>query len=131
MTAVASGLQPGISCVTITDDNACVDTACISLLLTDDNLSDLEFNDISIYPNPTSKILFIDLKNLMDKDGLTLTVYDLLGRILESRTIEEEVEKIDLEQVSSGVYLIYIRGEQREFIQRVIKVTKTEQSTTV
>ncbi len=121
MTAVASGLQPGISCVTITDDNACVDTACISLLLTDDNLSDLEFNDISIYPNPTSKILFIDLKNLMDKDGLTLTVYDLLGRILERRTIEEEVEKIDLEQVSSGVYLIYIRGEQREFIQRVIK----------
>ena len=69
-------------------------------------------NEFSVYPNPTSGNLNVLLDTFDDSKGLTLKVYNLIGKQLESHKIEpfsgEKVVNLDLSKFPKGFYMIEI-----------------------
>lgn len=65
------------------------------------NTNDLKQDNITIYPNPTSKILYIDAPYLIDK----VEVYDANGRMVRQLLGQN---KLYVEDLQSGVYFLRI-----------------------
>jgi len=79
--------------------------------------SELESN-ISIYPNPSKKLLHI-----MNNDTLvlkTLQVYDMAGRLIKTYPLKIN-NTIDISNLSKGVYNIVIDSEKGDIKKRLIK----------
>jgi hypothetical protein len=70
--------------------------------------------DISIYPNPVVDKLFIQGLS----DATKISVYDILGKLVLSKTILSEIDVTNLQR---GIYTIKIIDEQKETVQKFIK----------
>ncbi len=70
-----------------------------------------DVNSISIFPNPTSDILNVDLKEHMGKSAF-VAVYDRLGKVMESQRISEitsDVLQLDIQNYVSGTYSVTVK----------------------
>lgn len=79
------------------------------------NFIQAKHNDLSIYPNPTSGLLTIDSK----ENYTAYFIYNLLGRLLKNGEIENK--KINISELSSGVYTLKLVGNKGESIRKIIK----------
>jgi surface protein len=70
-----------------------------------------------VYPNPTSDILYIQTKGNIRLEEVQL--YNLQGRVLISS--KQNLQSIDVRDLSSGIYLLNIKTNEGNFSQRVIK----------
>lgn len=107
--ATSSSLTLGASnCVTITDANACIDTACVFLVLGLDKMSDKTISSINIYPNPTSGNAFVQL-DLANTQHVQLDLLDAIGRVLTTQilgNIQSQQIELSTNALPSGVYFI-------------------------
>ncbi len=78
-------------------------------------ITDNVFNNLVIYPNPASSILNID-----NAENSTIEVYDLLGRVLLSRTNISLREQLNVSTLNSGTYLIRISNENKVVTDKFI-----------
>jgi len=80
-------------------------------------LSVVENQDIvfSIFPNPVSEILFIEVKGTVQA-----IVYDLQGRMILSEAIEGKGE-INVSALKSGIYIVSISSKETRTQYRFIK----------
>ena len=90
---------------TISDDGLDCSTA---------GVDDQKQLDISIYPNPVVDKLFIQGLS----DATKISVYDILGKLVLSKTILSEIDVTNLQR---GIYTIKIIDEQKETVQKFIK----------
>ncbi len=66
---------------------------------------------ISIYPNPFTNTIFVELKEelLTNNENVEIIIYDLLGRTIKSGTlINTTTFELDLSNLKSGLYLYNI-----------------------
>ena len=73
---------------------------------------------LKIYPNPTSKILNIEISNKIEN----ITLYDLTGEAvltINENNINSKYE-LDLTNFSKGIYLVQIKSNNEVFKQRII-----------
>ena len=70
--------------------------------------------DISIYPNPTSDIVFIE----GNYSQLKVVVYDILGKQVINKSI---TNSIDISQLEKGVYILQLSDGVKLTTQRIIK----------
>jgi hypothetical protein len=85
--------------------------------LNEPNLSINEFNDttaIKIFPNPTEDLITIT-------SSLTITNIDLFNLQGQKMDITLEEDKISLQDLSNGIYLLEIKTENNVFVKRIIK----------
>ena len=77
-------------------------------------LSDPQLNDdqISFYPNPAKTELIIN------KEGCTTEIYTLTGKLI--KTTSES--KIDISELSKGVYLIKIKGSNNGYFTKQLLI---------
>ncbi len=68
---------------------------------------------ILVYPNPTSNILNIDTRLIIDVE-----VYDMMGRLMIS---ESNSNRIDFTSVPNGIYNMVILHDKLRITKRVIK----------
>ena len=78
-------------------------------------INDNVFNNLVIYPNPASSILNID-----NAENSTIEVYDLLGRVILSRTNISLKEQLNVSTLNSGTYLIRISNENKVVTDKFI-----------
>jgi hypothetical protein len=72
----------------------------------------------NIYPNPTTDFLYIT-KNNVSSLNYNLRIIDLLGRtVMNSKTIPD---KINLEDLENGYYIIQFENDGKQEIKRFIK----------
>lgn len=73
--------------------------------------------DISIYPNPTTDVL--NFKGSLT-EPLQVSVYDILGKELLSKTIDDTTNFLDVSDLASGMYTIKINesNETLKFIKK-------------
>jgi len=69
---------------------------------------------ISIYPNPTNDILFIEGISNFD-----VIVFDLSGRKLLD--IAKANGSIDVSSLSSGIYMLHLKSAGKTYIQKIVK----------
>ena len=70
--------------------------------------------DISIYPNPSSDIVYID----GNYTQLKAVVYDILGKQVMKESI---TNSIDISQLEKGVYILQLSDGAKVSTQRIIK----------
>lgn len=76
--------------------------------------------NVSLYPNPTSSTIYIDLTNLNEDCNIEIT--DLLGHPIWSyETTMNKAVQVDLEQFPAGNYILHIVGNT---INQQVKITK-------
>lgn len=75
-----------------------------------------EFQTVKIYPNPTNSFLFIESEIPIEK----LIIRDLSGKIVyqSSNSVEE---KVDVQNLNSGIYLLEIMFENIRIIKKFVK----------
>jgi len=77
--------------------------------------ADNVFTNLVIYPNPASSTLNID-----NAENSTIEVYDLLGRIILSKTNISLKEQINVSTLNAGTYLIRITNENKVVTDKFI-----------
>ena len=70
--------------------------------------------DISIYPNPTSDMVYID----GNYSQLKVVVYDILGKQVKNKPI---TNSIDISQLEKGVYILQLSDGAKLTTKRIIK----------
>jgi len=93
----ASGKYFNQSLGTIGNGNSTVQTAIVSMN-----------KHIHIYPNPTNDYASIIVPELLI--GKEYKILNLMGKEIESGTIDSLIYKINVQHYSQGIYLIYIEG---------------------
>lgn len=79
---------------------------------------DIEHDEISIFPNPTTGIIEIQGKN---SDEGTIRLTDNLGRLLIIKQKLSDSEQIDISDMPNGMYFMEILTDARSIIRRIIK----------
>ena len=78
------------------------------------------FNDITIYPNPSKGIYIIDLSN--EKKSTTIAIYNVLGELVYKQFLTPQTQnQIDLTHIASGYYIARINNESCSTQQKIIK----------
>ncbi|MDH5367794.1 MAG: T9SS type A sorting domain-containing protein [Cyclobacteriaceae bacterium] len=85
-----------------------------SLLLT--GFKDWLTNTITVYPNPTSNLLHI---NLPEKSYVTLL--DINGRLLQSFFTTEQMQILNMVNYKDGIYLLQVTSNGKSIMRKVVK----------
>ncbi|MDF1865600.1 MAG: HYR domain-containing protein [Saprospiraceae bacterium] len=115
-------LMGGEYCVTITDENGCEQTECFNIEIINATLNPTLEEYISIFPNPTSQALNVNMK-LPATSLVKITIYDALGReVLENPTVttQDQAFIFDVSEFGSGVYFMKLMIDDEVLGQRII-----------
>jgi len=85
-------------------------------LFTDINNDD---DNINIYPNPANNILYVE--GVFDNSNLQ--IYNLLGSLIISKQITQNITTMDISQLSKGIYIVKIFSNNYStyYQQKIIK----------
>jgi hypothetical protein len=64
-------------------------------------------NEILVYPNPTDGIITVGIKDNNPKN-LTMNLFDLEGKMLNSSKINSNIETFDISQFDAGTYILTV-----------------------
>lgn len=84
-------------------------------------LEELELGSISLYPNPTSDQLYIDLSHLKVNESVVMNVRDMAGRTILSKSLTGVQETVDVNTWVKGVYVLEFQIGEYTVIKRVVK----------
>lgn len=78
---------------------------------------------VSMYPNPTSQFLNLDISKGSSEEKGELQVFDALGKlILSKKVIGTGIETIDMGRMSNGVYHVVLTQGDHVFKEKIIKI---------
>lgn len=78
------------------------------------SITEQTISGYKVYPNPSSGIFNIEIsENDIDKP---LTIMDLTGRVVLEKKIKDRLEKIDLSDVSEGIYILVVDHHSQKII---------------
>ncbi len=74
-------------------------------------------------PNPSNDYIYLSLLNAENTTNATMTIYDVSGRLLFQEVIKTPVnnQKIDIQQLKTGVYFVQLATAETTFTQKLIK----------
>lgn len=101
------------------DDSGCVDTSgCHTLIVVG---LDAEWAPgISAWPNPVADALHLQFETGVE--AVAVEIVDLEGRVLRSsKVMGRSAATIDTKDLPAGMYLIRIEGNERAFVQKILK----------
>lgn len=79
--------------------------------------------EIFIFPNPTTDFVTVDLKGYILENGQqSYQLYDLQGRILKQNTINQTETQIDLNDLSSSIYMLQVYVDNK--VLKTFKIVK-------
>jgi hypothetical protein len=79
-------------------------------------LENLELNDLSIFPNPTSSFLTIQSNNLISP----ISIYDITGKlVLQNKGNSNEII-LEISNLNSGLYFIKSNSQNSSLRKRFI-----------
>ncbi|HPX76807.1 MAG TPA: T9SS type A sorting domain-containing protein [Bacteroidales bacterium] len=100
-------------------DNICISSVpnyCDSYIYTQ-NPPIIE-EEISIYPNPVNKDLFIQIPEIYKR--IKIIIYNAYGKTIKEKNLQSESSSIDVSNLSPGIYFIQILTEQKNYIKQII-----------
>jgi len=111
------GVAAGTYAVTATDCNGCTASKTVNVGV-NLGLSDVNFNAISIHPNPAKSQITVKAAAILI--GSDYIIYDLLGKIVLKGKINSESTMIELGSLTAGIYLFSV-GDKLKQSFKVIK----------
>jgi hypothetical protein len=82
-------------------------------------INELAKQGITIYPNPTHGVFYI---NNETNEEMQLMIMDVAGRLVVNKTLYNSINTIDISEQSSGIYIIQLtRGEDTYNSKLILK----------
>lgn len=75
-------------------------------------------NMLSIYPNPASDFIHIDLAK--DISNANLQITNIQGKILYSCNIDQQKSNIDISKLKSGMYIVQLTHKNQMYVKQLI-----------
>lgn len=78
---------------------------------------------LQVFPNPTSKEIFIQIEALRQAMDISLRLFDPLGREfpIEYQQMNNGLLQVELEDISSGTYMLHVVADGQLGISRIVK----------
>ena len=87
-------------------------------------VEDLQISlNMKVYPNPTSDFLILNVGNF-DLSTLHFELYEINGKLLESKKITSITETISLENLPSSTYFLKVTSTNEEV--KIFKIIKNQ-----
>jgi len=104
--------------ITATDNTGNSSSCTFTLNVTEDTLSipeigDIESNNIAVYPNPTSNLLFIS--GLTQPE--TIDIYNVTGQKILQTEVNANNNSITISQLTNGLYFLKLKDTTLKFIK--------------
>lgn len=100
------------------DYNAPIDTGIANTVFQLLNNSAFEKdNSVVIFPNPTQSIINVKSENSIK----SIQLYDVQGRLLQTKLTDENSTSIDISDKSNGIYFLKITSEKGIKVERIVK----------
>ncbi|MBN4072138.1 T9SS type A sorting domain-containing protein [Flavobacteriales bacterium AH-315-E23] len=100
--------------------NGCTDTSACLSVLTIGFAESIAGSMFSVFPNPSSSILYIEVKDATASYEVIIT--DIAGRQVYTDVINKSLSKsIDIENWPNGVYMLYINSKQGGSTHKIVK----------
>jgi hypothetical protein len=109
-------LNPGNYTITITDAKGCA----LATTFTVDKasgISEIEKFDLNIYPNPTAEFTLISAGG---KAIERIALFDLTGKEIYTRNINQSNFKLVTEDLPNGTYLLHVQVDGKNQIKRLV-----------
>jgi len=90
-----------------------------AVLLPTSSTDDITFTDITVFPNPSSEYIQIEMGENLDADS-RLVLSDRNGRILDSYTNVSSGQRIDVSSYTEGVYIIELKNENYSVCKKLV-----------
>lgn len=81
----------------------------------------IDKSQINIYPNPTTKSVFINITNPEEETMITATLLSPSGVSLETKKISTAPVEFDLSDKASGIYILELRSGNDTKTWKIIK----------
>ena len=81
----------------------------------------IDESQINIYPNPTTKSVFINITNPEEDTMITATLLSPSGVFLETKEIGTAPVEFDLSDKASGIYILELRSGNDTKTWKIIK----------
>ncbi|MEN3322659.1 T9SS type A sorting domain-containing protein [Mariniflexile soesokkakense] len=78
-------------------------------------------SNFSLYPNPTHTQVTLELKEDIAKNAF-IQLYDSTGRLIINQPLKDSKQSLNLQGLSSGVYLIKVSNFNKHIVKRIIKL---------
>ena len=86
-------------------------------------ISNINKNDLLLYPMPVDDYLKISLEDLSIKHG-NIKIFSQLGNLVYDKTFTENIAKIDMRNIYTGIYFISITNLDNKTSSKFIKIEK-------
>jgi hypothetical protein len=115
--ALLSVSSPGVYVLTGTNTNGC--SAQDTVEITSDPCLAIESQEVpfSVYPNPVSESLFLNVSELPKN----LALYSTEGKLMLQINALSDFVEIDMSLLASGVYILEITLDSGIYTQRIVK----------
>ena len=119
----ATNLYPATYQVVVSDNNGCSITDSIAIHfrsgVSEINISSL----ITIYPNPATDKINIQVSSFLSKSNSTVTIYNITGQVVKREALKHNQQQINVADLNNGIYTIEVStkegvGKQKSIIQR-------------
>ncbi len=95
------------------------DTVCHDITITGLEQVDMS-NNISVYPNPTNKILNVKIDDVL-KGEAKIEITNVLGETMLSRTTQAtSIERFDMSKLAQGVYYVRITSDGMKAVRKFV-----------
>jgi hypothetical protein len=103
----------------ITDSIGCTDSTSLAISVQNVGVQNIDINTaLSVYPNPSKTLITISNKS-RNLAGREYRISNLIGQTLLSGKLSIEETQVNIESLSSGVYLLSIAGMSSQSIKVV------------
>ncbi|MBP9993411.1 MAG: T9SS type A sorting domain-containing protein [bacterium] len=81
----------------------------------------LDESQINIYPNPTTKSIFVTITNPDEDMSINATLLSSSGVLLDSKSIGAATVEFDLSNMAAGIYILELCSETDTKTWKIIK----------
>ncbi len=81
------------------------------------SIKKIEIVNHSIYPNPTSEKLYINIPNKLIG---RIEIYNLFGRVVYNNTINSSFSEIDISNQKSGIYIVKLQIDNKIVVEKIV-----------
>ena len=83
------------------------------------SIDSLNLDDsLTIYPNPCNEELFLELPTFRNT---TAEIFNLQGQLMQSIPLRSNKTSIQIDNLTSGIYLVHVKGPEGTIVKKVVK----------
>lgn len=106
--------------VILTVSNQCgeVETST-SFIINVSAVTESNFGNMKVYPNPASDYITISLENTLD-DDIKLSIIDVQGKVVMSELINTKTHTINTANLVNGTYMLRMSSSEASFLKKIV-----------